>query len=526
MGGRGAMLMVGLLLVVGCWPGRALARVERFAVVIGNDRGRVHEPPLRYAASDAERVYRVLRDLGGFSPVNMVLLRDEDQATVRSTLIAVNDRIREAVGIPGTDVLLVVYYSGHADQKELHLGEASLSIRELSQLVRGSAADFRLLVLDACRSGALTRAKGGRVVEPFDLPDARLPGDGLAFLTASSATEDAQESDELKSSFFTHALVTGMLGAADRDRDGEVALDEVYRYAYDATLRSTSRTLAGTQHPTFRYDFRGTGDLILTRPAAHRARRARLLFPDGMTFLVMRGDADGPVTAELPSVAPDRSLSLRPGRYFVRARGTRALYEGTFEVGAGTTFAIELSQLRRVAYAERGSKGGARARPTHRVEVGAHARTALPGDRGLCPGVFLGYAVDFSQVSVASRVGGCRSGFRNVYLDATTTAMDVRVRIDHAWRLSMVTARLGVGGGLSLLLQTFEGPSDVPGRHTVAPLLIAASGLAMRLASGFSLEVAVAAEAHFVSQQGSEERPAEMTATLAVRPSLSVAREF
>jgi hypothetical protein len=219
-----------LALVLWCCPASCFASVERFAIVVGNNSGVADDGPLQYATADATRVYDVLRDLGGFQPVNMVLLHEESAETLRRTLITVNDRIRAAVSVPGTQAMLVVYYSGHSDADDLHLGGSRFPIAELAQLARGSAASFRLVVLDACRSGSLTRFKGGRIRAPFALPDERQLGDGVAFLTASSASEDAQESDELRGSFFTHAFVSGLLGAADQDGDGSIALDEAYRY--------------------------------------------------------------------------------------------------------------------------------------------------------------------------------------------------------------------------------------------------------------------------------------------------------
>src|SRR5207248_6936924 len=105
------------------------------------------------AETDASRVGAMLQEVGGVRPENLVLLRGQDAATVRGALIAVNDRVRAA----GRQATLIVYYSGHADAAALHLGATSLELRELEQLVRGSAATFRLLILDACRSGALTR---------------------------------------------------------------------------------------------------------------------------------------------------------------------------------------------------------------------------------------------------------------------------------------------------------------------------------------------------------------------------------
>jgi hypothetical protein len=52
--------------------GRRLGRVERYAVVIGNNRGQADETALRHA-NPMPPVFDVLRDLGGFEPVNMVL---------------------------------------------------------------------------------------------------------------------------------------------------------------------------------------------------------------------------------------------------------------------------------------------------------------------------------------------------------------------------------------------------------------------------------------------------------------------
>ncbi|WP_437303308.1 hypothetical protein [Sorangium sp. So ce388] len=104
-------------------------------------------------------------------------------------------------------------------------------------------------------------------------------------MTASSVNEEAQESDALGGSFFTHYLTSGLMGAADDDRNEVVTLDEAYRHVSEATIRATSQTLAGTQHPTLRYKLRGQGKLALTVPnsrcgrspgSASASERARL----------------------------------------------------------------------------------------------------------------------------------------------------------------------------------------------------------------------------------------------------------
>ena len=144
---------------------------------------------LGHGYDDAAKVFDVLTKLGRVSPENAILLQGEPPDTVRRVLIAVNDRIRADVAA-GDEAVLFVYYSGHADAQSLHLGDAELEIRMLRQLVRGSAATVRLLMLDACRSGSLTRVKGVQPTQRFDVKlEESLDHQGMVLLTSSSATE-------------------------------------------------------------------------------------------------------------------------------------------------------------------------------------------------------------------------------------------------------------------------------------------------------------------------------------------------
>ena len=48
------------------------------------------------------------------------------------------------------------------DGQSLHLGRSRLELSELRDLTTASPAEARVLVVDSCRSGALTRVKGAR----------------------------------------------------------------------------------------------------------------------------------------------------------------------------------------------------------------------------------------------------------------------------------------------------------------------------------------------------------------------------
>ncbi|WP_437925675.1 caspase family protein [Sorangium sp. So ce291] len=496
----------------------AEARVERFAVLIGNNAGDKGEVELRYAEDDAAKMHDVLKDLGGFPPANLVLLRSEGADTVRRTLITMNDRVRAAMSSPDTDVLYLVYYSGHADGNALHLGPAPLSLTEFEQLVRGSAASARLLIVDSCRSGALTRAKGGTSAPPFVIRlDQRLAGQGMVTLASSSGNEDAQESDELKGSFFTHALVSGLLGTADVDRDGAVSLEEAYRHAYESTLRATSRTWAGAQHPTFRYDLRGQGKLVLTELPVHASLRGVLRFPGGRSYLVMRDSSEGPVAAEVGASDATRTLSLRPGRYFVRGRGPDFLLEGSVEAEAGKTIDVGDDRLGRVMFARLVRKGGGVREIAHGPVAGYQLRTPLVEGSSLCHGGFVGYGLELQHMGLAARLSACHSAFQNEHLTASNDDLGLDVRLSHAWDLPVITLGVGVDVGLAVMRQRFETQGYAPDRHGLAGAFGAGAGANVDLLGGFYLGIEAAAQTYVFKQRRAGGDEGEIAPSVAAR---------
>jgi hypothetical protein len=517
-----ARLLGGVACIAGlaCVPATAQAAVQRFALLVGNNQGQAGDADLRYAASDAAKLGQVLRDLGDFEPADIVVLRDEDADTARSTLISLNDRIRAAESLPGVQTLLFVYYSGHADGQALRLGSSRLLFRELAQLVRGSAAQFRLLVVDACRSGVLTRVKGGRIVAPFDVADSELKGEGMAFLTASSENEDAQESDELKGSFFSHALISGLLGAADSNGDGMVVLEEAYRHAYESTLRATSRTFAGTQHPTFQYELKGQGELVLTRPGRKSGKRAELVFPTGVDYLVLARDAAGPVMGEVGAQNVARSLSVPPGRYFVRGRGVDHLQEGTVTVVAGERRDIDPAELDRVEYARLVRKHGGIRSVASSAGLGVSARANLTGELRQCWGPVLGYRADLEHYGVDARFGYCASRFENASLVGRTDELELGLGVSHAWDFSWSSLDAGGGLGARFVYQSFETKGEAPPRRTASPLGFVAVGLVRSVTGPVYVRLDSRLEAHLYQYQQSALSDPELVAALGIRAAL------
>lgn len=474
----------------------ASAAVLRYAVVVGNDEGDTDERRLRYAQDDAQKVARVLQNLGRFAPENTTVLLGEDADEVKRVLISINDRIRDETA-RGNEVVLFVYYSGHADAQALHLRDTRLDVRTLRQLVRGSSAEVRVLMLDACRSGALTRVKGVTPTKRFDVSvDDRLSQEGMVFLTSSTATEDAQESEELKGSFFTHYFVSGLLGAADEDGNRAVTMSEAYGYAYDRTIRASSRTMYGVQHPTFSMQLRGRDDLVLSWLGGER--RARVQFPKGRTYLLFADDRDGPVVAEIGRNDVVRELSLQPGRYFVRARLRDALLEGTVRVEPDATTVVEDRGMRRTEYARLARKGGTR-RLSHGPQVGAQVVSGLWQGASPCWGVRAGYSIDHRWLTVVPRAGWCRSNNRRAVLPTTLDHYDLDVSMLHAFDLPVITIGLGVVGGVGVLRQRFHTSREAPSNTTIAGHVDVLLALTWDLPRGIYFQTDVALQGHAFS---------------------------
>jgi hypothetical protein len=503
----------------------ARAEIERYAIVVGHDVGAADEQRLRYAQADATRVAELLTELGGVRPENEVVMRGAPAGQVRRALIGLNERIRTDQR-SGRDAMLFVYYSGHGDADALHLGDTRLELRELEALVRGSSAQVRILVIDACRSGAVTRVKGGAPGPPIALSTpTELPGEGVIVLTASTSGEDAQESDLLGGSFFTHYLVSALRGAADDNGDLVVTVAEAFAYTREQTILASSRSLAGTQHPTFHYDLRGRADVALTELGTDRSLgrlNGRLTLPANATYLVMRGSLTGAVVGEIAAGMPRRTLSLPPGNYAVRGRGRDALLEGVIAVAADRETVVDPDRLARSSYARLVRKGALDG-PRHvgGPFAGALVQSAIIQGASPCIGALVGGAWVGTDVTISPRLALCRGGFTNRTLDATADAAAAELRVSKVWDLPHLTLDLGVSAGGELLSERFVTRGLAPSRLTAAASLGAGPGASIALGERVFLGIELTAQTHFFSIEN-QAGAASMAARFALRGSLAL----
>ncbi len=359
----------------------AQSRVQRFTLIIGANLGGADRPRLQYAITDAERVARVMVELGGVDPANEIVLKQPRPSEMAEALGRLQRRVSDARRMGGggrTEVLL--YYSGHADEQGLLLGDDRYSYRTLRDRLDEIPADVRIAVLDACASGAFTRIKSGKP-RPAFLVDESSAMRGHAFLTSSAATEAAQESDRIRASYFTHYLVSGFRGAADLSGDGRVTLNEAYQFAFTETLGRTVDTRGGAQHPSYDISLSGTGDVVMTDLRQTTATLVLVEELDGRFFI--RNDRSELVVELYKPRGRRVELGVEPGVYEVRLEIQKRSLLAKTDLTAGGTIALDEKQFGTVAV-ESARKRGDEAAP--RLGVNGRNRIALKWGMWNTPG--------------------------------------------------------------------------------------------------------------------------------------------
>jgi hypothetical protein len=450
---------------------------RRFALVVGNEEGGAGTRPLRYAERDARRIDDILLRIGGVHPSDNRVLIDKNASDLRAALGELFLMAQQAKA-SGQTTLLFFYYSGHAKDGELRLGQTTLSVQELRRSLENAPADVRVGLIDSCQSGAITRPKGARSVPAFDVQQAVAPR-GLVLIASSAANEESQESDSVDGSFFTHYLASGLLGDADQNGDGKVTLAEAYAYAFGRTVGSTVETSSGAQHPVYLYDLGGAGDLVITEPSP---ALGGLVFGEKLSGDYVVLDSSRKAIAEVAKPEGTvRQLALPPGNYVLKKPEGDGLLVGEVSVGDGLT-EVKDSGLHLVSLEKDPQKGASGPEISLSASFGYEAFFDAAASSGLFPPMLLGgieVAVrqnlghDIGWGGDLSFGGGSgtltQGGVTGIPFNSQELSGGVEIWKDfNVWVL-----RLGIGLRVAgiLLLRQFQGNADLPNQtfFTVTP---------------------------------------------------------
>ncbi len=209
---------------------------------------------------------------GGFEPERLhSITGGPGEEPTRSNVLANLKSIADATE---PDDLLLFYYSGHGDQAEgesylvgqdgrhLVLSDTAIAVSRVKQILEDSPARAKVIILDACHSGADIGSKGPKPMTAEFINRVFEQAEGLAILASCKQGQLSYEWREAERGVFTHYLLEALGGKADRDEKGFVTVQDASRHVTNGVkLWASQKKLSQT--PTLEY--RVAGDIILTR---------------------------------------------------------------------------------------------------------------------------------------------------------------------------------------------------------------------------------------------------------------------
>lgn len=208
-------------------------QTEIFALIVGVASYN-HMQSLKYTDDDAYQLYAFLKSPeGGAIPDDNIKILIDDAATNKSISQEINNIVSKA---DNNDVVML-YLSGHGldgafvpsdfDGKKGHMAYG-----QILDLLNSSDAKHKLFITDACHSGSMiasARTPWNVAVEKFYSAYNTING-GTAIMMSSKKEEVSLEYGGLRQGIFSHFLIKGLKGNADKNSDKLITVTELYDY--------------------------------------------------------------------------------------------------------------------------------------------------------------------------------------------------------------------------------------------------------------------------------------------------------
>ena len=233
--------------------------MAKIALLIGVSEYQPGLNPLPSAVRDVEAVRRVLvnSEMGDFADSNVTVLKNPHPQDIRNA-------IYDLFANRQKDDLLLFYFSGHGikdDKGNLYFSTcdtrkdngklvtpSAVAARALHDSINDSRSQRQIIILDCCFSGAIATGMSVKDDGSVNVQE-QLGGKGRAILTSSTSTQYSFEQQDSELSIYTRYLVEGIdTGAADKDGDGQISIDELHEYA-NSKVREASPAMTPEFYP-------------------------------------------------------------------------------------------------------------------------------------------------------------------------------------------------------------------------------------------------------------------------------------
>jgi len=330
--GVGALLFVTLLAAAGANGSEPAPKHVVLALIVTNNRSeQLGRPDLRYADDDGAKYYEVFRMLGSAEQVTLLSEFDADTARLFPALLPIVKppsranvaksaeqlaRQADALRSRGVTVDFYFIFAGHGDVDRgrgfIELSDGPITADDLEAMIfRRVRASNLHIILDSCNAFFVINPRkpgGHRFPTPQQAAaeiSARLPNVGVFLSTSAEA--QVYEWSELQSGIFSHAVRSGLTGAADADGDGRITYSELAAFVSLASKNVRNPLYRptvfargpGGNNGAALVDLSNAEARTLELPAGEQ-RRVTVRDADELRWIDVHAEAQTPVRLHLP----------------------------------------------------------------------------------------------------------------------------------------------------------------------------------------------------------------------------------
>ena len=210
---------------------------------------------MKYTDDDAYQLYAFLKSPeGGALPDDNIKIIIDDAVTRKSLLQELHNLAAKA----DADDVVLLYLSGHGLDgayvpSDFDGSKNQVTYDDILEIINKSAARHKLFITDACHSGSMlaaARSPFNVALENFYSAYSTVEG-GTAIMMSSKKEEVSLEYGGLRQGVFSHFLIKGLKGGADKDSDRLITIAELYDYI-STNVKSYT---ANAQNPVIMGDY-------------------------------------------------------------------------------------------------------------------------------------------------------------------------------------------------------------------------------------------------------------------------------
>ena len=201
---------------------------------------------LNYTVDDAIKMTKFLMSKeGGSVPKENIYLLTNKKAKKANIIYYTKQLFAKAR--EGDKVIF--YFSGHGVKGAFvpydvtKSGRNMLYFSEVKNLFKVAKCKTKLLYADACFSGGLKNSSSKKLKKIL-FKNSKLKAianQQIAVMLSSSKNETSIELPSFKQGLFTYAIIKGLKGIADKNKDNSITIEELFKYVYYYTVTTAKK---------------------------------------------------------------------------------------------------------------------------------------------------------------------------------------------------------------------------------------------------------------------------------------------